>query len=105
MSDFNFKKEDLVDMEGIQRAVKDKLTADIAYSVVYQVQDATKAAILETLEPEIKALVEAQKETILEGVKEALPEIAKKIATAMVARVSTNLDGYNGRELLKKLFD
>lgn len=103
--DFKFKPEELVDAESIKRILKEKLEADIANTIQWKVQDIVKAHAIEILTPELKLIVEAQKEQILQGVRDGLPGIAKAIAESMVAKSIKNLAGYGSGDIFKKLFD
>lgn len=103
MSQFNFTAEDLIDKEAIARLVKAKTEESITGSIIYQVSDMVKTHAVAALDESIKEIVEAQKAQILAGVVECLPGIAKAISEALLANAIENLNGWQGKDILKKL--
>lgn len=103
MSQFNFTAEDLIDKEAIARLVKAKTEESITSSIIYQVSDMVRTHAVAALNESIKEIVEAQKAQILAGVVEGLPGIAKAISEALLANAIENLNGWQGKDILKKL--
>ena len=103
--EFNFKPEDLIDKDAIARSIKQKLEEEIVNQVSWKVQDIVKDHALEILNEEIKVIIEAQKQEILQGVKDGLPGVSKALSQALVARAIQNMNGYGGREIMKKIFE
>lgn len=101
---FNFKVEDLVDAKSIAKSLSQKLNDEISNSITWKVQDIAKQKVLEAIEPEIALIIEDSKETILQGIRESMPDVAKALATQMMENATKNLNGYYGKDILKKLF-
>jgi hypothetical protein len=95
--------------EEIIKGITDNLIKSIGQSCEWslsseigrEVAAIVKAEMLE----EIKASIQAAKPQILEAVKDACVKVAAEVGKAMVTKAASNMDGWNGREVMKKLFD
>lgn len=102
--DFTFKQADLINPKEIADMIKQKLHVEILNTVTWQVRDIAKDKALELLAPEIGLIIEEGKQEILQGVRDGMADVAKALATQMLSNAVKNLDGYNGKDIMKKLF-
>lgn len=94
----------LIDVKAIANAVKDKLEKDIADQIYWSVREQVTKEILALISDDVKKIAEESKDGILTGVTLAMPEVAKLLATTIVATAADNLKSYSGKDILAKLF-
>lgn len=105
MSDnFNFKIEDLVNAKAIAADLQKEITAKISNSICWQAEEMVKKEVLELLKPEIASIVADARNEILNGIRDGLPAVAKLLAEKMLVDATKNLNGYNGTEIMRKIF-
>ena len=94
----------LIDTKAIADAVKLKLQEDIANQIYWSVREQVTKEILAAIGEDIKKIAEESKDGILNGVILAMPEIAKMLATQLVATAADNLKSYSGKDIISGLF-
>ncbi len=94
----------LIDIKAIAQSVQLKLNEDIANQIYWSVREQVTKEILAAIGEDIKKIAEESKDGILNGVILAMPEIAKMLATQLVATAADNLKSYSGKDIISGLF-
>jgi len=100
----NIKVDDLIDTAHISARIKADLNDRVADSVKWNMSHIVEKHCKDILDEEIKKIVEAQKDTILKGVVDSLPLVAKAISEAMAQQAAKNLTGYNAQTIISSIF-
>lgn len=96
-------KEDI--LKDVIDNLKERMVHDIKYSSNDAVEKAIKEFIDKEIVPEIKKTLNANKETLLIEMNRAAITVGTEVAKMIVTKSTTNLTGYRGNEILKKLME
>jgi len=91
----------------VKKAVEN-ISSSMATSLHWQIQQelsgVVNAAVTTELKDDIEALLKENRALILESLKNSIAEVSAELGKTLVAQAAKNLTGYNGTEIIKKLF-
>ena len=98
-------------MEHSSEDIKESIEATVVNAVIdrinWKISDAMDELVKEFIEieivPEIKIILAANKNQIIEGLSSATIDISKAMFDKMVENATKNLIGYKGDDIMKKL--
>lgn len=86
--------------DGLIRNTGESVQDSIGRDIGSAVSEIVKQEMLE----EINQAVRQAKPAILVAVTEAMAKVAAEVGTAMVKKVASNMEGYNGKKVIEALF-
>jgi len=84
--------------------IQDKIVEGFDYSVKWEIEKQVKDQLSTLIADTIKEAISDQKQAIVDGVKAASLGIGQKLAEHMIKNAAENLEGYNSKDVMKKLF-
>lgn len=97
------KRQEIID--ACARSIVNSVSESVKYRIETEISESVKETIEEIIAGEVKTVITSQKDAILEGVRKSSIEIAATVGASLQKRAIENLEGWQGREILKKLFD
>jgi hypothetical protein len=97
------RKEEIV--KGITKNLIDSIGKSCEWSLSSEIGREVAAIVKAEMQAEIKASIKAARPQILEAVKDAHVKVAAEIGKAMVTKAASNMEGWKGQDILKRVFD
>ena len=92
-------------IDGIKKELQEKMMQHITYSMESKIEEEVKKFVDAEIIPEIRKSLELQKAEIINVATDSAIIITKELMAAMVIKAKSNLQGYRGTDILKRLFE
>lgn len=89
----------------IKKELQEKMLQHITYSMESEIETEVKKFVQTEIVPDIRKTLETQKPEIIQAATEGAVMIVEEMISAMVTKAKSNLSGYRGSEILKKLME
>lgn len=90
---------------GIKKELQDKMMQHIIYSMETEIEAEVKRFVADEVVPEIRKSLEVQKPEIISAATTAAIIITKEMIVAITTKAKSNMQGYRGSEILKRLME